>query len=280
MRVLLAAAVLVLAGAAPASAAEPDPGTITAYSAIYDVMADNTMHVTENITVDFPQPRHGIYRDFSHDWSDRVSDVQVVQDGKPADVVESNLAEVERFQIGSQDVEISGEHYYVISYTVADAVQVGVFDWQLISDWALGIESAHIDLSFPGPTTEGECTLDSGDLCQESQTQAGDGVVLEAESIRPHLGMHYRTFVHMPGTDPGTDPGRDPSMDPGLSGSLGPIAEPEGEPPVPIRGIEMADGPGGPGGKDGSPALPVSIAALVALGGAFLVLARRADRES
>lgn len=129
---LLAVVVLLVLMLSPCAAAEMDFSDyydladgyyISKYDVKIDVNENNTLHVTENITADFQEERHGIYRFIPYNF-----DVQR-EDGSSshARVKISNIKCSEEYeqttdsgncvlQIGSADFTVTGKHDYTISY--------------------------------------------------------------------------------------------------------------------------------------------------------------------
>ncbi len=129
---LLAVIVLLVLMLTPCAAAEMDFSEfydladgyyISKYDVKIDVNENNTLHVTENITADFQEERHGIYRYIPYNF-----DVQR-EDGSRshARVKISNIECSEEYgqitdgencvlQIGSEYFTVTGKHDYTISY--------------------------------------------------------------------------------------------------------------------------------------------------------------------
>lgn len=125
---ILAAAALVVAGAAPAAAS-----TIREFRVQAQVSDDTSLTVTERIRYDYgSEYLHGFYRDIPAydtmpDGSRRVYDVQissVTMDGAPVPWTTSDNEPYVNLRIGDPDVTITGAHDYVVTYTVQNALRV------------------------------------------------------------------------------------------------------------------------------------------------------------
>src|SRR5215470_15671958 len=156
--VLVLVVVGVLVGAAPALAAPA--GSISSYDTRLEVSADGSLHVTETIAYDFgSQDRHGIFRkiparfryDDSHDRVYPITDVTVTQDDAAAQVARSTEDNDVVLKIGDPNNTISGAHRYVISYTVAGALN-GFPDHQELFWNAVGTE-------WPVPIAQATATV-------------------------------------------------------------------------------------------------------------------------
>ena len=72
-------------------AEQPDTASITRYTADMDLAADGTLSTTEDLTVEMPPGKHGIFRIFDTadprrpDVDHPISDVTVTRDGQPDD---------------------------------------------------------------------------------------------------------------------------------------------------------------------------------------------------
>ncbi len=109
---------------APSSIAKAEDYTIESFDVDIKVSAQNTYRITETITADFTQAKHGIYRDIP-----LINDVQRTDGSTDRIAVKvSNIScgddpyEVSRegdycsIQIGDEDETIIGEKVYTISY--------------------------------------------------------------------------------------------------------------------------------------------------------------------
>ena len=183
------------AGVSPA-AVWADQGGFTTDSFNVTVRADenHVFHVSEEISVDFSAPRHGIYRyipDGDRYYS--VRDIRV--QGYNYDVYGESGNQV--VQIGDGEVYVSGKQTYRISYDI-----VGYLDDDETKDmlsidllptgWSTAIESADITLILPKPVEEmrfysgayGE-TADADEWFAIDTKVDGEGEIIHAQSKRP-----------------------------------------------------------------------------------------------
>jgi uncharacterized membrane protein YgcG len=116
-----------------------------------DAHIDHSYSFTEEITVDFGNyGKHGIYRNIPLDSKYRITDISV--DDDEYDVYTESGNQV--IQIGSADYRVTGEHTYVIHYTIqeledndstADYLSLDV----LLTGWDSSIDRAHVTLNLP-----------------------------------------------------------------------------------------------------------------------------------
>lgn len=148
----------------PADEQVYDPATITKYDARFRVAADGDLAVTEQLTVDFPVSRHGIFRFFdivdpSSPHARRTPhDIRVTRDGakEPIDLSRRNDGRFRFVRIGSPDRTLDGPHVYVIRYRIHGAIEPGTtgeksqFYWNLIpSGWVMSITQADLTVDLP-----------------------------------------------------------------------------------------------------------------------------------
>jgi uncharacterized membrane protein YgcG len=148
--------------ASPASA----DGTerIASYDVTLAVQPSGDLRVTEKIAYDFgTNERHGIYRaiptkvpfDNEHFRLYRLTDLDVTSpDGAPDDVSRSEGAGVTTLRIGNPDKTVTGQHSYVLTYTIEGALnafsdRVELY-WNAIgAEWSVPIESATVHVAAP-----------------------------------------------------------------------------------------------------------------------------------
>jgi uncharacterized membrane protein YgcG len=129
------------------------------------VFASGEVLVREDITVtaENDQIRHGIYRDFPTDYTDRMGNrVRVIfnldgifRDGSPEPYHINSLDNGLRVYIGDADTYVSGgKHRYTLAYSVQRVM--GFFDtydefyWNVTGNgWVFPIEKASIRIEFP-----------------------------------------------------------------------------------------------------------------------------------
>lgn len=152
-------------GGAYAETPADEAFTTEAFNVTIDLKEDNTMWVTEEISVDFVMPRHGLYRYIpytgtatlmvdgeiqTHKADMKIENLQVT--GHPYSVYQENGNYV--IQIGSADVYVEGAQKYEISYQVLfyedNTKAYDMFYWNTLpTDWPTPIETSHIIIHFP-----------------------------------------------------------------------------------------------------------------------------------
>jgi uncharacterized membrane protein YgcG len=154
--------------------------TITRYDADFDVAADGTMSVTERLTVDFPSyGKHGIFRFWdvadpnASNLRREPEDIAVTLDGKPEEFEEltEDNGRYHVAKIGSAYRTLDpGEHVYVITYVIRDAIIEGAdghesqFYWNLIpGGWQQRILEADLTVSLPVEAQDVECAVGTGE---------------------------------------------------------------------------------------------------------------------
>ncbi len=152
---------------APAHAREADEGyRITSYHVDVTAGTDRAYTVTETITMDFLDERHGFIRTIplSGDVEGyTVSDISVT--GAPFEVTET-YSNVE-IKIGDADTTITGEHQYVIRYRLvhyADYDPTADFLYLNLvgTDWDTSIDSFTATVRFPDGASADEITVTGG----------------------------------------------------------------------------------------------------------------------
>ena len=153
-------------GAASVSALESTYGDIEKIQKFVSditVKTDGTVSVIEKITVNFPEPRHGLDREIPVVYRDKYNNRQKIfltvrsvtdQNGQPLTYRVSRQGDKLRIRIGDADKTISGEQTYVIAYVVRRALLF--FDdrdelyWNVSgSDWRLPIEEVSASVELP-----------------------------------------------------------------------------------------------------------------------------------
>lgn len=119
------------------------------------VNRDRSYDFTEEITVDFSAPRHGIYRDIPYELGETIiKDIQVV--GHPFKVKHQHEdgRSVARIIIGDEDRTLTGDWTYHIRYRIVptrreeeggDEIYLNLFPYR----WETPIESASCMLTMP-----------------------------------------------------------------------------------------------------------------------------------
>jgi uncharacterized membrane protein YgcG len=165
--VLLLIACLTLWTAAfrPARADEIDSFDVTMRA-----FKDSTLQVQEKILVRFDEPRHGIFRDIPIVYTRQGGDysldfhLDTVKDerGNSQPFVCKQQGREISVRVGQADQEISGEHFYVITYTLRRAVNFfsgkPEIYWNVTgSKWPYAINHAGLELRLPEGVSSFDC---------------------------------------------------------------------------------------------------------------------------
>jgi uncharacterized membrane protein YgcG len=131
-RLAIAAIAAVWAVTGSSAAAQADEGwVITSFQSDINIASDSTLTVKEDVRVDFGNlQKHGIFRtiplryryDDSHDRYYNLSVMSVTDGSRPVDFVVSTASDNEVIKIGNPGVLVTGKQRYVITYTVAGAM--------------------------------------------------------------------------------------------------------------------------------------------------------------
>lgn len=122
--------------------------TTDKYNVKIEVNNDNSYDYTENITVNFNEARHGIYRNIPLDSEYRITNVSV--SGYDYDVYTEDNNRV--IKIGSADSYVDGRVTYTIRYTlrgVRDPKKDIMYFDLLPTGWETAIANANVTVSLP-----------------------------------------------------------------------------------------------------------------------------------
>src|SRR4029077_8482193 len=131
-RVAMAAIAVAWAVAVSNVTAQADEGwIITSFQSDINIAADSTLTIKEDIRVDFSNlQKHGIFRtiplryryDDSHDRYYHLSVMSVTDGSRPVDFAITGVSDNEVIKIGNPSVLVTGKQRYVLTYTVAGAM--------------------------------------------------------------------------------------------------------------------------------------------------------------
>lgn len=141
----------------PAYAGYVDPYMKTkSFSSYIEVYEDNTYRVTETISVEFLESRHGIYRNIplvsfgenNNKVRVKVTDISVDEEFETY-IENSNMV----IQIGDADYTISGKKEYNISYTIKNQDNKNdnfdLFYLNILpTEWQTAIDEAYVTVNF------------------------------------------------------------------------------------------------------------------------------------
>ncbi len=232
--VLLAGLVLFPAITWPSlSGVERDTARITGYDAEFVVAEDGRVTVTETLGVNFPDYKHGIFRFFDvQDPSDShvrliPRDITVTRDGQPEpfEILREGKGRFRNVKIGSAGTTMTGQHSYVIRYTIADALGSTAdgkarFYWNLIAGgWRLPIQSSRLVVHLPAEFGDVDCAIGAGASSGCTAKPTAGGFVVTTGALDVNTPVTVRTTLDMPA------PNRDrlpwpQRFDPVLGGSV------------------------------------------------------------
>lgn len=189
--------------------------SVRSFDAQYDVKQDGLIQVEERITYDFGSlQRHGIYRDIETITPNAKGDLYQVtlsditvsdENGNPLPVntshKRSKSSDQTSLRIGDPDRTISGEHVYVIHYTLSGAVTYfsdhDELYWNVTgNDWDVPIEQASVRVIVP-PDSTGAAVLQTacytgaaGSTATNcTATASGTSATYEASGFQSGEGM-------------------------------------------------------------------------------------------
>ncbi len=190
---------------------ERDPSTITDYSADFIVSKDGRLSVTETLTLSFPVSKHGIFRLFDlRDPNDsqvrlRPRNIAVTRDGQPEqfEVLNERRGRYRNVKIGSASVTMTGEHVYVLRYTIDDVLTPdgdgSRFYWNLIpSGWAMPIERSRLTVHLPGKPVDVRCAVGNGATggC-DAATEGDTGLVVSTGRLERYTPVTVRAGLDL-----------------------------------------------------------------------------------
>lgn len=177
---------------------------IDQFSSDITISTDGRIVVKETIAADFGNnPKHGIIRTLPYIYTSeggrrtytRVSDFTVLQDGVAAQTDITRQSGYVTVRIGDPDITITGQHVYVISYTVLGALQsYDGFDelyWNVTgNDWDAPIHSADAMIHVPAKILQTSCYFGKrGATTPCDQFEVEGGVAFAAENLPAGEGL-------------------------------------------------------------------------------------------
>ena len=150
----------------------PDDATITDYAADFVVAKDGRLSATETLSVNYPGFKHGIFRFFDlRDPADshvrlRPQHITVTRDGQaePFEVLEEGRGRYRNVKIGSADQTMSGDHVYVIRYTVDGVLgpdgSGSQLYWNVVpGGWRMPIQQSRLSVHLPSAPGKVQCAV-------------------------------------------------------------------------------------------------------------------------
>jgi uncharacterized membrane protein len=190
---------------------ERDTATITSYVADSTVSKDGRITTTETLRVNFPDYKHGIFRFFDvQDPGDShvrliPHDISVSRDGQsePFEVLKEGKGRYRNVKIGSANTTMTGEHTYVIRYSIDGALGAtpsgrADFYWNLIgAGWRLPIQASRLTVHLPAKPGAIKCAIGQGASGGCSARPTGDGFVVTTGSLDVNTPVTVRTTLAM-----------------------------------------------------------------------------------
>ncbi len=96
--------------------------TISKYDVDMQVNTDGSMHVTENITANFSEARHGIYRDIPINSNGRQIEIENLTSNSDPILSNSIINDNYEIKMGDLNKTVIWDHIYTINYDVKNAI--------------------------------------------------------------------------------------------------------------------------------------------------------------
>ena len=189
---------------------------------------DGSAAVVEVVDYDFgAKQRHGIFRDVP--GLRRSAPVQVSSPDAPDGVTVENDGSATRLRIGDPARTVSGEHRYVLRYTLDGVVRNGQVAWDAVgTGWDVPIDEADVHVVAPTALAGARCaagSTGSTDACAVRETRPG-ALTARATDLGSGQGLtlYAATGAALAGTPalptpPGTAPAQE-RVNPGYPGLL------------------------------------------------------------
>ena len=223
--VALAGAALAVASPAAASDAED---VITEYAMTISFDDDGRARVDLDLTVDFGvRPNHGPYLkwvvkeryDDEQDRVYRITDFRARSSTAPdavstEELLGSGVTET-AYRIGDEDVTITGEHTYRISFDVEGWVNPAAYPFpdgalsndelyvDVLTHWDIPVQDVSIDVLAPGEVLQVACYDDGRDAC--TATSGGRVASFATDRVDPYTPLTL-AIAYPAGTFPGAEP--------------------------------------------------------------------------
>jgi len=213
---LLVLAAVVACGAIDfsSSGSSSETSRIDNYLADFTLKADGTLQVTEDLTVSFPIPRHGIFRFFDtrdpNVAKNRLipTDIRVTRDGNPEpfEVLSESRGRYRNIKIGSAGTTLGDSHDYRISYVIKGAITKGhhgsasQFYWQLIpSGWLMPITKSTLTVHLPADAENFKCAvgLGTGTSCS-ADGEGTQELTVKTGQLLPHTPVTIQAGLDVP----------------------------------------------------------------------------------
>ncbi len=188
-----------------------DDATITSYAADFIVSKDGRLSATETLSVRFPGRRHGIFRFFDlRDPNDAYvrltpQNITVTRDGRsePFEVLSEGDGRYRNVKIGSAAATMSGDHVYVIRYSIDGVLAPdgagSQFYWNLVpGGWRMQIDRSRLSVHLPAAPGKVRCALGvnaTGGCTAVADDQ--NGFVVTTAQLNPNTPVTVKTRLDM-----------------------------------------------------------------------------------
>jgi uncharacterized membrane protein len=191
---------------------QSEDATITDYAADFVVADNGRLSVVETLRVTYPGFKHGIFRFFDlRDPSEpgarlEPENISVSRDGQPEsfEVLTESRGRYRNVKIGSASRTITGEHVYVIRYTI-DGVLAPADDdgaqlyWNLVpGGWRMPIERSRLSVHLPAELRgDVECAVGAGETggCRARVTD--DGFTVRTGRLAPNTPVTVKATLDL-----------------------------------------------------------------------------------
>lgn len=183
--------------------------SVDTFDVVMHAYKDSSLQVQEKILARFDEPRHGIFRDIPVVYSRYNADYSLdfhldsVKDEKGGNIpyVLTRSGREMNIRIGRKDEEVTGPHFYVISYTMRRAVNFfsgkPEIYWNVTGDkWPYPINHAGLNLILPEGVSSFDCkalnytgiagsTVEGGRVARPSRNE----IYVECAHLEPGEGL-------------------------------------------------------------------------------------------
>lgn len=146
---------------------------IRSYGAQISIHTDGTIGISEQILYNFPSPKHGIFRVLpliktnadGKDYRLMISDITVTDERQTAyPYTQTSDSNTLTLKIGNPDETITGEHWYIIGYTVSGALTYfsdhDELYWNAIgTEWNVPITRGDVRVGLPKEFADSEVKM-------------------------------------------------------------------------------------------------------------------------
>ena len=184
------------------------------YVADFALGSDGTLRVTEDLTVSFPVPRHGIFRFFDtrdpNVAKNRLipTDIRVTRNGNPEpfEVLKESRGRYRTIKIGSAGTTLPDTQNYRISYTIRGAITKGSggarsqFYWQLVpTGWLMPIVRSDLTVHLPADAENLRCAVGLGSGAPCAADGAGTRTLeVKTGALAPHTPVTLKVDQDVP----------------------------------------------------------------------------------